>query len=96
MHFLEYLLALPLICLGSIIKLRTLPMNTFKKVIYGLGLIPFTLFALFMAVIRFPQYANERAHILNNSPHGRFWLLKQLWNRPVPPPTPLATGGLAN
>lgn len=96
MYFVEYLLALPLICMGSIIKLRTLPMNTIKKVIYGLGLIPFTLFALFMAVIRFPRYAKERAYILSNSPHGRFWLLKQLWKRPVPPPTPLATGGLAN
>lgn len=95
MYFLEYLLALPLICMGSIIKLRTLPMNTIKKVIYGLGLIPFTLFALFMAVIRFPRYAKERSYILSKSQHGKFWLLKQLWNRPVPPPTPLATGGLA-
>ena len=61
----EFLLALPLIFLGSVIKLRTLPLNLFKKTVYALGLIPFTLFALFMAVIRFPRYAGERRRILS-------------------------------
>ncbi len=92
MYTLEFLLALPLICMGSIIKLRTLPMGTVKKTIYALGLIPYTLFALFMAAIRFPRYAKERSEILHNSPHGKFWLLKELWKRPVPARTPLADG----
>lgn len=92
MHTLEYLLALPLIFMGSIIKLRTLPMGTLKKAVYALGLIPYTLFALFLAVIRFPRYAKDRAYILKHSPHGKFWLLKELWRRPVPPRTPLADG----
>jgi GT2 family glycosyltransferase len=92
MHTLEYLLALPLIFMGSIIKLRTLPMGTLKKAFYALGLIPYTLFALFLAVIRFPRYAKDRAYILKHSPHGKFWLLKELWRRPVPPRTPLADG----
>lgn len=92
MHTLEYLLALPLIFMGSIIKLRTLPMGTLKKAVYALGLIPYTLFALFLAVIRFPKYAKDRAYILKHSPHDKFWLLKELWQRPVPPRTPLADG----
>jgi hypothetical protein len=71
-------------------------MNALKKTIYALGLIPFTFFALFMAVLRFPVYAKERSYILSNSPHGRYWLLKQLWNRPVPPPTPLSGGLVVN
>ena len=96
MYILEFLLALPLIFLGSIIKLRTLPMKPFKKTIYALGLIPFTLFVLLMAVTRFPSYAKERARILSNSPHGKFWLLKQLWKRPVPPATPLSFGVVTN
>lgn len=96
MYALEYLLALPLIFLGSIIKLRTLPMNPLKKIIYALGLIPFTFFVLIMAVLRFPRYAKERSYILNNSPREKFWLLKQLWRRPVPPATPLSFGVVPN
>jgi GT2 family glycosyltransferase len=96
MYAIEYLLALPLIFLGSIIKLRTLPMKPLKKVIYALGLIPFTFITLILAVIRFPRYAKERSYILKNSPHGRFWLLKQLWRRPVPPATPLSFGVVTN
>ena len=92
MHTLEYILALPLIFMGSIIKLRTLPMGAVKKTIYALGLFPFTLYSFFTAVFRFPRYVGQRSFILNNSPHGRFWLLKELWQRPVPPRTPLADG----
>jgi len=96
MYAIEYLLALPLIFLGSIIKLRTLPMKPLKKVIYALGLIPFTFITLILAVMRFPRYAKERSYILKNSPHGKFWLLKQLWMRPVPPATPLSFGVVTN
>lgn len=92
MHTLEYLVALPLICLGSIVKLRTLPMGMPKKVLYALGLVPYTLFSLVMAVTKFPKYALERSYILNHSPRGKFWLLRELWRRPVPPRTPLADG----
>jgi GT2 family glycosyltransferase len=92
MHALEFLVTLPLLCLGTIIKLRTLPMNTFKKVVYALGLIPFTLYCLFMAVIRFPQYRDQRHYILFNRPQPNFWLFKELWRRPIPPATPLSFG----
>jgi GT2 family glycosyltransferase len=96
MYLMEFLLALPLIFMGSIIKLRTLPVNPIIKTIYALGLIPFTFFALLMALFRFPRYAQKRSYILSNSPHGRFWLLKELWNRPIPPPTPLSFGAATN
>ncbi|MGD8791947.1 MAG: glycosyltransferase family 2 protein [Anaerolineae bacterium] len=89
MHGVEYLLALPLICLGSIIKLRTLPLSPLKRVVYALGLIPFTLFSLIMAAIRFPRHAEQRRYILSHSKRGRFWLLKELWKRKLPPATPL-------
>jgi GT2 family glycosyltransferase len=92
MHTLEFLLALPLIFMGSIIKLRTLPMGWLKKTIYALGLVPYTFYSLIVAVARFPMYAQERAYILGNSPRGKFWLLKELWRRPVPPRSQLADG----
>lgn len=90
MHTLEYLLALPLIFMGSIIKLRTLPMGWKKKTIFALGLIPYTLFSLIVAVFRFPQYSEEREYILINSNRDKFWLLRELWKLKVPPRTPLA------
>lgn len=92
MHTVEFLVALPLFCLGSIVKLRTLPMGLPKKIMYALGLIPYTLFALSVAFIQFPKYALERSYILNQSPRDQFWLLRELWRRPVPPCTPLADG----
>lgn len=90
MHSLEYILVLPLIFMGSIIKLRTLPMGLIKKTIYALGLVPFTLFSFFSALARFSLYKANRAYILNHNPHGKFWLLKELWKRKIPPRTPLA------
>jgi GT2 family glycosyltransferase len=89
MHGLEFLLALPLICMGSIVKLRTLPLRPAKGTIYALGLIPYTLLSLCMAVVRFPRYAEERHYILSHSRRERFWLLKELWKRRPPPWTPL-------
>jgi len=89
MHTLEFLLALPLICAGSIIKLRTLPLRPFKRAVYAAGLIPYTLLALILALFHFPRYAKERRRILSQSPRGRFWLLKELWRRRPPPVTPL-------
>lgn len=92
MYALEFLLALPLISMGSIIKLRTLPMGNIKRAVYALGLVPFTLFSFLMAAVRFPAYARERSYVLSHRPYGKFWLLKELWQRPVPIRTPLADG----
>jgi GT2 family glycosyltransferase len=92
MYTLEFLLALPLLCFGTIIKLRTLPMSPLKKMLYAAGLAPYTLFALLMAALHFPRYAGQRRHILSLRPQGSFWLLKELWKRPIPPPTPLTFG----
>lgn len=80
----EFLLALPLLCVGSISKIRTLNLGVAKKTAYAVGLIPYTLFSLLMAVSRFPRYANQRRYILRNRSRGQFWLLKELWARRRP------------
>jgi hypothetical protein len=67
-------------------------MSPTKKLAYGLGLIPYTLFSFFMALLRFPRYAGQRRYILDNRRHGRFWLFKELWKRRLPAATPLAGG----
>jgi hypothetical protein len=89
MHNAEFLLALPLIWLGSIVKLRTLPLRPVKRTVYAFGLMPFTLFSFVMAMIRSPRYAEERRRILKRRRRGRFWLLKELWRRRPPHWTPL-------
>ena len=89
MHALEFLLALPLITLGSIFKLRTLPLRPARRVIYSLGLVPFSLLALGAAVVQFPRYAQERARILCHRKRPRFWLLREIWKRRPPPWTVL-------
>jgi GT2 family glycosyltransferase len=89
MHGLEFVLALPLLCMGSIVKLRTLPLHPARKLVYAVGLIPYTLVSLCGALIRLPIYSRNRRYILSHSHRERFWLLKQLWKRRPPPWTPL-------
>lgn len=89
MRTIEFLLALPLIGLGSVVKLRTLPMPPLKRILYAIGLVPYTAFSFAMAVIRFPKYAPERRRILGLSRRENYWLLKELWRRRLPPITPL-------
>jgi GT2 family glycosyltransferase len=92
MYALEFLMTIPLIFLGSVIKLRTLPLSWAKRLIYGAGLIPFTFITMVLSIFRFPKYAKERTYILQNSQRGKLSLLNQLWRRPPPPRTPLADG----
>jgi hypothetical protein len=47
------------------------------------------LLSLGLAAVRFPKYARDRRDILTRSPRSRFWLLKELWKRKLPPITPL-------
>jgi GT2 family glycosyltransferase len=89
MGTLEFLLTLPLVSLGSIVKLRTFPMRPAHRVAYALGLVPYTIFSMAMAFARIPKYREERRYILSHSRRGRFWLLKELWKRRLPPVTPL-------
>lgn len=81
MYALEFLLVLPLLCMGSFAKLRTLELGLARKTLYALGLIPYTLFSLVAAVTRFPRYADQRRYILSHSPRGWFWLLGELLKR---------------
>jgi GT2 family glycosyltransferase len=89
MGTLEFLLTVPLLTLGSIVKLRTLPIGRGRRIIYALGLIPYTIFSTAMAFVRIPRYGGERRYILSRSRRRRFWLLRELWKRRVPPVTPL-------
>lgn len=78
---LEFLLALPLLFMGSITKVRTLELGLARKTLYALSFVPYTLFSLLIAVIRFPRYADQRRYILSHSSRGRFWLLSELLKR---------------
>jgi GT2 family glycosyltransferase len=81
MHGLEFLLALPLLCVGSIAKVKSLNLGLARRTVYALGLVPYTLLSLAVAVRRFRRYAAQRRHILSNRQRERFWLLKELWKR---------------
>jgi GT2 family glycosyltransferase len=88
MYGLEYLLALPLLFLGSITKVRTLELGLGSKALFVLGFIPYSLFSLLVAAARFPRYVDQRRYILSNSQRGRFWLLGELLKRRRPIGTP--------
>jgi hypothetical protein len=81
MYTVEYLLALPLLFMGSLTKVRTLELGFLKKIIYTIGLIPYTIFSMISALVYFPRYAEQRRHILKHSKRGKFWLLNELLSR---------------
>ena len=81
MYALEYLLAIPLLFMGSLTKVRTLELGWAKKTIYTIALIPYTFYSLIAALFCFPRYAEQRRYILSHSKRGKFWLLKELWSK---------------
>jgi GT2 family glycosyltransferase len=83
MHWGEFLLALPLLFVGSVAKMSTMVSSPVKKIVYGLGLLPFTAYYLAAALVRMPRYLPERQRILarRNLHHPRSWLLHELLRR---------------
>ncbi len=83
MHWDEFVLALPLLFVGSIAKMSTMVSSPVKKVIYGLGLLPFTAYYLAAAAVRMPRYLPDRRRILaRRAQHqSRNWLLQELVRR---------------
>lgn len=90
MYTLEYLLAIPLLFMGSLTKVRTLELGFAKKTIYTIGLIPYTFLAFMAALLCLPRYAEQRRYILNHSKRGKFWLLSELLNRRRPTLAPIS------
>jgi hypothetical protein len=45
-----------------------------------------------MAALQVPKYLEARRHILRNSPHTKYWLLRELWERRLPERSPLVDG----
>ncbi len=76
----EFILTLPYLYLGSITKMNKMVSNPIKRVIYALGLIPFTGYYLLKAVWQMPRYKNDRKRILDDRArhHDRRWLLNEL------------------
>ncbi|MEW5986337.1 MAG: glycosyltransferase family 2 protein [Chloroflexota bacterium] len=77
----EFLLTVPLLCLGSLDKAWGLDLDWTRRAAYTLGVLPFTLLTLLLAAIHFPAYRHDRRAILSRRAHGRFWLLRELWRR---------------
>lgn len=80
MYFDEFILSFPYLFLGSINKMGQVVNDPLKKIIYTVGLIPFTAYQFFLALTRFPKYTNERKRILSqrSKHHDRHWLMNEL------------------
>ncbi len=76
----EFLLALPALFWGSVAKMGTMVASPYKRILFALGLLPFTTYHLLAAIVRLPLYAAERRRILSNRAAGldRYWILKGL------------------
>lgn len=76
MHAAEFLLMLPWLFLGSLSKMSKATKDPLKRIIYGLGLVPFTVYHLVGALLQLPRYAEDRRRILKQraTQHQRHWL----------------------
>jgi GT2 family glycosyltransferase len=82
MHTAEFLLALPVLLLGSPLKPFTFIMGLGRKLAYAAAIVPVTCYAFAEAlVINFPQHAEKRRRILERRRREPFWFLKEILRR---------------
>lgn len=82
MHTVEFLLALPLLLLGSPLKPFSFTMSRWRKLAYALVIVPVTWFACLQAIlIHFPRHREKRQRILRRRRLEPFWFLKQIVQR---------------
>lgn len=80
MYFDEFLISLPRLFMGSIIKMKNTVRNPVERIIYGIALVPFTALFMIQAFIEIPNYMKDRQRILKrrNEVKDRHWLMKEL------------------
>lgn len=79
MHTAEFLLALPVLFIGSPLKPFAFEMSLGRQLLYALVIIPVTLFAFVQAALKqFPEHVEKRLSILNKRRQEPFWYLKQI------------------
>jgi GT2 family glycosyltransferase len=82
MHTTEFLLALPILLVGSSLKPFTFEMSLGRKLAYALAIIPVTWYAFAEAALtRFPQQTEKRRRILQRQRREPYWLLKEILQR---------------
>jgi GT2 family glycosyltransferase len=82
MHTAEFLLALPVLLLGSPLKPFTFKMGLGRKLAYAAAIVPVTWYAFAQALlIHFPRHAEKRRRILQRRRREPFWFLKQILRR---------------
>jgi hypothetical protein len=82
MHTAEFLLALPVLLLGSPLKPFTFIMSLGRKLAYAAAIVPVTWYAFAQAaLIHFPRHAEKGRSILQRRRQEPFWLLKQIIRR---------------
>jgi len=78
----EFLLALPILLLGSSLKPFTFELSLGRKLAYAIAIAPITWYAFAVAALtRFPQHAEKRRRILQRRRQGSFWFLKEILTR---------------
>jgi GT2 family glycosyltransferase len=82
MHTSEFLLALPVLLLGSCLKPFTFKMSLGRKLTYALAIVPITWYSFALAAVtRFPIQVEKRRRILQRRRRESFWFLKQIMRR---------------
>ena len=79
MYTVEFILALPVLLLGSSLKPFTFEMSLWRKLAYAVAIIPITWYALLLAAWTcFPKNVVKRQRILQRRRVEPFWFLQQI------------------
>jgi GT2 family glycosyltransferase len=82
MHTAEFLLALPVLLLGSPLKPFAYEMSLERKLAYAAAIVPVTWYAFALAaLVHFPRHVEKRRRILKRRRREPFWFLKQIMRR---------------
>jgi len=81
MYILDFLRVLPLLLIGSVVKLRYAKMSRMRQILYAALAIPLSLFSLAIAALMFPRFLDKRRAILKARIRERGWIIRELRNR---------------
>jgi hypothetical protein len=77
----EFALMLPMMTIGAPFNALEFGLGGFRRVLYGLALVPATAVALVITLVQLPKYAAKRRQIRRQAVQGQSWCLRALWGQ---------------
>jgi len=81
MYTVEFLLFLPFLLLGAPLKVKGYGWSRGRQILYGIVIIPLSMYAFVRASMKLPKYSTSRKRVLRKRKKTGCWILKELMER---------------